>query len=83
MFYKNKKIISFYLYMKMYFNHSLTMVLYAIILTLILYAIMYYILKQSCSMATDRSIIIGSIILIYLISFGTGGMNQFNKNLML
>ena len=67
----------------MYFNHSLMMVLYSIILTLILYFVMYYILKQSCSMATDRSIIIGAVILIYLICFGTGGMNQFNKNLML
>jgi hypothetical protein len=40
-------------------------------------------LKQSCSMSTDRSILIGAIVLIYLISFGTGGMNSFNKNLML
>lgn len=69
--------------MKMYFNHSLMMVLYAIILTLILYFIMFYILKQSCSMATDRSIIVGAVILIYLICFGTGGMNSFNRNLML
>ena len=67
----------------MYFNHSLMMVLYAIILTLILYFIMFYILKQSCSMATDRSIIVGAVILIYLICFGTGGMNSFNRNLML
>ena len=67
----------------MYFNHSLMMVFYAIMLTLILYAIMYYMLKQSCSMATDRSIVIGAVILIYLICFGTGSMNSFNKNLML
>lgn len=67
----------------MYYNHSLMMVLYAIILTLILYFIMFYILKQSCSMATDRSIIVGAVILIYLICFGTGGMNSFNRNLML
>jgi hypothetical protein len=40
-------------------------------------------LKQSCSMATDRSIVIGAVILIYLICFGTGGMNSFNRNLML
>jgi hypothetical protein len=69
--------------MKMYFNHSLMMVLYSVILTFILYLIMFYILKQSCSMATDRSIVIGAVILIYLICFGTTGMNSFNKNLML
>jgi len=69
--------------MKMYFNHSLMMVLYSVILTFILYLIMFYMLKQSCSMATDRSIVIGAVILIYLICFGTTGMNSFNKNLML
>lgn len=67
----------------MYFNHSLMMVLYSGILTYLLYLIMFYMLKQSCSMATDRSIVIGAVILIYLICFGTTGMNSFNKNLML
>ena len=69
--------------MKMNLNHSLMMVCYAVIIAIILHAFMYYILKQPCSMATDRSIVIGAIILIYLICFGTGGMNSFNKNLML
>ena len=67
----------------MYFNHSLTMVLYATILTIILYFIMNYMLRQSASMSLDRSIVVGAIILIYLICFGTGNMNSFNKNLMM
>jgi hypothetical protein len=45
-------------------------VLHAIILTTVLFAIMFYGLKQSVNVAYDRSVLIGSIALIYMMLYG-------------
>ena len=58
------------------------MLLHAAIITFILYLIMKYILKQSCSKAIDRSLVIGAIILIYMILFGHGLPKKLNNNFM-
>ena len=47
-----------------------TMVIHSIVITAILYIIMTKFLKQSIQIATDRSILIGTIILLYMILFG-------------
>jgi len=61
---------------------GLTMLLHAAVITLILCLIMKYILKQNCSKAIDRSLVIGAIILIYMILFGHGLPNKINPNFM-
>jgi len=59
---------------------GLTMLVHAIIITLVLYLIMKYILQQSSSKATDRSLVIGSLVLIYMIMFGHGLPTNVNSN---
>jgi hypothetical protein len=61
---------------------GLTMFLHAVIITLVLYLFMKYILKQNYSKAIDRSLVIGSIILIYMILFGHGLPKKINSNFM-
>ena len=46
------------------------MVIHSIVITAILLVIMTKMLKQSVPVARDRSILIGSIILMYMILFG-------------
>ena len=57
------------------FNH----VFHAFIITIILYFFMKFILKQSQNMALNRSILIGSLALIYMILFGHGLPTHVNK----
>lgn len=45
---------------------------HAIIVTIILYVVMKFVLKQSQTMALNRSMIIGAAALIYMILFGHG-----------
>jgi putative effector of murein hydrolase len=45
-------------------------VLHAIILTAVLYAIMVYVFNQKNNVAIDRSILIGTVMLVYMILFG-------------
>lgn len=61
---------------------GLTMVMHSAIITVILYFIMKEFLKQSSEVAEDRSILIGSIILVYMILFGHGFPNNINKNIL-
>ena len=51
-------------------DSGFTMVIHSIVITAILYIIMTKFLKQSIQIATDRSILIGTIILLYMILFG-------------
>lgn len=57
------------------------MVIHAFIITIILYFIMKYILKQNTSMAQDRSILIGALVLIYMLLFGHGFPTKINPNI--
>lgn len=53
-------------------ERGLMMLLHAVIIGLILYLIMLFGLKQTQSVAENRSILMGAIVLIYMILFGHG-----------
>ncbi len=48
------------------FNHFI----HAVIIALIAFAIMRFIFRQSFNMSANRSLIIGSVALVYMIFFG-------------
>lgn len=52
---------------------------HAFIITLILYVLMKFLLKQSQTMALNRSILMGALALVYMILFGHGLPTQINK----
>ena len=54
-------------------------VFHAFIITLVLYVIMKFALKQSQSMALNRSILVGSLALAYMILFGHGLPTRINN----
>jgi putative effector of murein hydrolase len=47
-----------------------THVLHSIVITAVLYLFMRHVLKQSVDMSTNRSILLGTVVLIYMILFG-------------
>jgi len=57
------------------------MLLHSIIIGFILYFIMIFLLKQDKSVAENRSILLASVILIYMILFGHGLPVKLNKTL--
>ena len=57
------------------------MLVHSIIIGLLLYIFMIYILGQKQAVAENRSILISSFILIYMIIFGHGFPTSINKNL--
>ena len=57
------------------------MLLHSIIIGIFLYIFMIFVLKQKQPVAENRSILIASLILIYMILFGHGLPNSINKNL--
>ena len=52
---------------------------HSFLLTLVHYFIMKFVLKQSQTMALNRSMLIGSIALIYMIIFGHGMPTHIKK----
>ena len=60
---------------------GLTMVLHSVIIGILLYLIMIYILQQKQVVAENRSIVLASLVLIYMILFGHGMPTSINKNL--
>jgi putative effector of murein hydrolase len=62
-------------------ERGLMMILHSIVIGLILYLIMVYIFQQKPIVAENRSILIASIILVYMILFGHGLPTKINKNL--
>ena len=58
---------------------ALSHLFHSVIITVILYIIMKFFLKQSESMSLNRSILIGSLALIYMILFGHGLPTHINK----
>jgi len=53
-------------------ERGLTMVLHSVIIGFILYIIMIFALGQQSQVAENRSILIASVVLIYMIVFGHG-----------
>jgi hypothetical protein len=60
-------------------ERGLTMVLHSVIIGFILYGIMVFILGQQTNVAENRSILIASGVLIYMILFGHGLPTTLNK----
>ena len=58
-----------------------TMLFHAVVIGVLLYLFMIFILKQKQSIAEIRSILLASVILIYMILFGHGLPTSINKNL--
>jgi len=71
----------FFLFIYYIMDSGFMMVIHAFIITIILYFIMKYILKQNTSMAQDRSILIGALVLIYMLLFGHGFPTKINPNI--
>ena len=61
---------------------ALTMLVHAIIIAIFLYVVMKFALNQSNEKATDRSVLIGAFVLIFMILFGHGLPTHVNKNIM-
>jgi hypothetical protein len=57
------------------------MLLHSIMIGLLLYFFMIFVLGQTQSVAVDRSILIASLMLIYMILFGHGLPTSINKNI--
>jgi len=57
------------------------MLVHAIIIGILLYIFMLFILGQRQSVAENRSILLASLILAYMILFGHGLPTSMNKNL--
>lgn len=67
------------MYIKM--ERGLMMLLHAILIGIVLYALMVFVLGQRPHIAENRSILIASIVLIYMIVFGHGLPRSININL--
>jgi hypothetical protein len=62
-------------------ERGLTMVVHSVVIGITMYAIMTLILKQSPAIAENRSILIASCVLIYMIVFGHGLPGRINHQL--
>ncbi len=57
------------------------MLMHSVVIGAILYAVMVFLLKQSPAVAENRSILIASAVLIYMIVFGHGLPGRMNSML--
>ena len=60
-------------------ERGLSMLLHSVIIGIILYVVMIFGLGQKSNVAENRSILIASCVLIYMILFGHGLPLKFNK----
>lgn len=60
-------------------NDPLHHLFHAFIIAIILYLIMRFALRQSNTMALNRSILIGAIAVVYMILFGHGMPTHVNR----
>jgi len=58
-----------------------TMILHSLFIGVLLYIIMVFLLGQKPMVAENRSILIASVVLIYMILFGHGLPVSINKNI--
>jgi hypothetical protein len=58
-----------------------TMLMHSIVIGILLYLVMFFMLGQKQVVAENRSILLASLILIYMIVFGHGLPTSINKNL--
>lgn len=57
------------------------MLLHSVIIGILLYLFMIYILGQNSNVAENRSILLASLILIYMILYGHGLPTSMNKEI--
>jgi hypothetical protein len=57
------------------------MLLHSLVIGVLLYIFMFFILGQRQIVAENRSILLASLILVYMILFGHGLPRSINKNL--
>jgi hypothetical protein len=62
-------------------ENGLSMVVHSFIIALVIFVILFFLLKQSKNVAVDRSIFVGSLVLLYMILFGHGLPTKVNSNL--
>jgi hypothetical protein len=60
---------------------GLTMLLHSVIIGIVLYLVMVFALGQQKNVAENRSILIASGVLIYMILFGHGLPGKLNRNI--
>ena len=60
-------------------ERGLTMLLHSVVIGIILYVVMIFGLGQKSNVAENRSILIASFVLIYMILFGHGLPLKLNK----
>jgi hypothetical protein len=62
-------------------ERGIMMLFHGIVIALVLYFVMVFLLKQNGAIAENRSILMGSVIVIYMILFGHGLPGTLNKNI--
>jgi hypothetical protein len=62
-------------------ERGLTMLCHSIIIAAVLYVIMVFVLKQRPHVAENRSLLIASFTLMYMLLFGHGMPTKINKHL--
>jgi uncharacterized membrane-anchored protein len=62
-------------------ERGLMMVLHSLIIGVVLYMLMVFVFNQNPKMAEYRSILVASVVLIYMILFGHGLPTKLNKDL--
>jgi len=62
-------------------ERGIMMLFHGIVISLVLYFVMVFLLKQNGAIAENRSILMGSVIVIYMILFGHGLPGTLNKNI--
>jgi hypothetical protein len=60
-------------------ERGLVMLFHSLLIGVVLYFIMTFILKQQCSVAENRSILLAAVALIYMILFGHGLPLKLNR----
>ena len=63
-------------------NSSFNHLLHSIILGVLLYFVMVFVLKQSYSVAQDRSMLLAAIAFIYMMLFGHSLPKSVNRNIL-
>ena len=64
-------------------ERGLVMLVHSVIIGLIFFLIMRFILGQSVSVAEDRSVLLGAVVLIYMVLFGHRLPRTINRNVAL
>ena len=63
-------------------NSSFNHLLHSVILGVLLYFIMVFVLKQSYSVAQDRSMLLAALAFIYMMLFGHSLPKSINRNIL-